>query len=410
MLAVLAVSLSATAQITLDEYYIAVEQYNQTLSIAELSVEGAEADLKRARKQALPWLKMHRTMDFSFRDKGIERPWGWSMNPELTMTVYAGGKIAYATKRAQAEYGAAVAAAEQTSLDVRYEAEVAYWSLSRADVYRRAIADYLAIVSSLRDVVARRFEEGYTAKGDLLQVESRLSDAKYQHSSAEQEYLVALHHFNVLCGEDPQRDVILVQGIMDSMLLPDREDVTGVISRHPLYAQSVAKEGVARWNIRGVNAEFMPSMDMNIYGIMQPKVPHVKGGGTLLDGGVLMSFTTPLYHFGERRQAVRSARSAHQRAELIVESVEDDLTLAESNGWTDLMTTRSRVEATRRSLELARENLEISTYSYNEGLATILDVLQAQLSWLQIYTNAITAQYDYAVAIASYRRVTALDM
>jgi hypothetical protein len=27
---------------------------------------------------------------------------------------------------------------------------------------------------------------------------------------------------------------------------------------------------------------------------------------------------------------------------------------------------------------------------------------------LQIYTNAITAQYDYAVAIAAYRAITAM--
>jgi outer membrane protein TolC len=38
-------------------------------------------------------------------------------------------------------------------------------------------------------------------------------------------------------------------------------------------------------------------------------------------------------------------------------------------------------------------------------MATILDVLQAQISWLQIYSNAISAQYDYAVAVAAYSYV-----
>jgi outer membrane protein TolC len=65
------------------------------------------------------------------------------------------------------------------------------------------------------------------------------------------------------------------------------------------------------------------------------------------------------------------------------------------------------VDATKRNLEVAQENLDISTYSYREGLATILDVLQAQLSWLQIYQNAISAQYDYAVAISAYRYIVA---
>mgnify|MGYP000302553494 FL=1 len=62
-----------------------------------------------------------------------------------------------------------------------------------------------------------------------------------------------------------------------------------------------------------------------------------------------------------------------------------------------------------RNLKIAGENLDISTYSYNEGQATILDVLQAQLSWIQIYTNTITAQFNYAVAVSAYKRITAAD-
>ncbi len=55
---------------------------------------------------------------------------------------------------------------------------------------------------------------------------------------------------------------------------------------------------------------------------------------------------------------------------------------------------------------IAGENLDLSTYSYGEGLVTILDVLQAQLSWIQIYTNAIQAYYSHAVAVSDYRRIT----
>ena len=85
-----------------------------------------------------------------------------------------------------------------------------------------------------------------------------------------------------------------------------------------------------------------------------------------------------------------------------VAAVVDQITLDESDAWTNLCSTNERVATAQRNLDIADENLEISTYSYREGLSTILDVLQAQLSWLQIYTNAIIARYDYAVAVAAY--------
>jgi outer membrane protein TolC len=107
---------------------------------------------------------------------------------------------------------------------------------------------------------------------------------------------------------------------------------------------------------------------------------------------------------------VRSARSAERVAELGMAQVADDIVLNESDGWTNLTLTQERVEATNRNLFIAEENLDISTYSYREGRSTILDVLQAQISWLQIYQNAISAQYDYAVAISAYRYIIADDI
>ena len=64
------------------------------------------------------------------------------------------------------------------------------------------------------------------------------------------------------------------------------------------------------------------------------------------------------------------------------------------------------MQSSLHNLSIAGENLSISTYSYNEGQATVLDVLQAQISWIQIYTNAITARFNYAVAVSEYQLVT----
>ena len=66
----------------------------------------------------------------------------------------------------------------------------------------------------------------------------------------------------------------------------------------------------------------------------------------------------------------------------------------------------AQVAASEESLRIAGENLTLSTYSYGEGQATILDVLQAQLSWIQLYMNAIRAHFNYAVAVSDYRRIT----
>lgn len=401
IIALLCSTIVAQAQITLSEYVNAVIEYSHTLLSAEAMVDGRVAESKIAKRNMLPNLSLSSDADLDFRSDDI----GWGVRADISQPIYNGGRYKSLAEQSQYQLIESAGVRDKSELDVRYSAEVAYWALSRAEIYREAMLDYINIIETLRDVALHRFEEGYTSKSDLLQVESRLSDAEYQLSQAEQRWSVALHNFNVLRGADPAESVELGWSILDDYTLPTRVDGSEYIEQHPDYVVAVAGRESARCNISLRGANYLPRLNLGLFGLWQPKVD----AGTQLNGGVMLSLNAPIFHFGERREALRSARSGYRSAELIVDNVVDDIMLNESNGWTNLESSYQRIGATRRSLEIAKENLDISTYSYREGLATILDVLQAQLSWLQIYQNAITAQYDYAVAISSYRYIIAQE-
>lgn len=398
------------AQLSLEEYVSSVEEYSQSLAIARSQSRGAEADMRVAQRDFLPRLDLSGDVGYEFRDRSPQRQYDWGVRTTLSQPIFSGGRVRSSAKRAEMAYEAMLGREESEWLSVRYDAEVAYWRLSRAETYLRAIEEYYAIVQTLREVASHRFEEGYTSKSDLLQVESRLSDAEYQLSLAQQQWRVALHGFNVLRGSDPSQDVTLYQSILDTMYMPQRECVMEVVASHPDYVSMVAQREAARWNVGVVQSNYLPNIGAEAYALWQPNTPHIKGAGTRLDGGLMLTLNTPIFHFGQRREAVRSARSAERVAELGMAQVADDIVLNESDGWTNLTLTQERVEATNRNLLIAEENLDISTYSYREGRSTILDVLQAQISWLQIYQNAISAQYDYAVAISAYRYIIADDI
>lgn len=394
------------AQITLDEYSSEVLAYSHELRDRELATEGARSTELAAHKGYLPLFSLMREMNLDFRQPEVGRRWNWYMRLDVTQPIFRGGAVRAEAKQASFAYDMAEMEEESVQLFVLYTAEVAYWTLSRRESDLKAMTDYTNIVSSLRNVVRERYNEGYISKSDLLQVESRLMDAEYQLSQAVQRRDVALHDFNILRGAEPTSEVLLAESILDSRVMPVRASLEDVLSLHPDYARSHLGTEHAWWGIRATRARYLPQIEVGTFGLMQPPQPHVKGGGTRLDGGILVSFSTPIFHFGERKHAVSAARSDYLRSVVAKDDVRDRVTLDESNGWTNLTLSYRRMLTADESLAIARENLEISTYSYTEGLTTILDVLQAQLSWLQIYTNAITAQYDYAVAVAAYEYIT----
>lgn len=385
----------AMAQLSIEEYVERVVEYSHTIRSAEAKVEGADAELEISQRRVLPSLSLSSDVTFGFED---DAPL-WAMRADMVQPIYNGGRNRALAKQCERSLEGALSGLDGSLLDVRYEAEMAYLSLSRAQMYRQAICDYVAIVEALKVVAQHRFEEGYTSKGDLLQVESRLSDAEYQLSEAEQSWRVALSRFNILRGEEASLDVVLSEGIFDNFAMPMREDVANVVAHHPHYLVAEANVEVAQCGIELRRAEYLPSLNAGLFGLWQPTIEG------RINGGVLLSLNVPIFHFMERREALRSARSSYDSSTAQLADVVDNIFLNESAGWTNLEYSHKRMEAVQRNLDIARENLDISTYSYREGVATILDVLQAQISWLQIYENAITAEYDYAVAIASYRYI-----
>lgn len=405
-LSLLAFCLPAVAQTSLDDYRQAVAEYSWELKVAASKSDAAAETMGQARTGYLPRLSLDGSFTATVHHyEGIER-WNFSVLPQLVQTVYGGGAVRAAYKQAELGYDIALCDREFTQLDVRYTAEYTYWNLSAMELYTTSMRRYVDIIRSLKEVVDRRFAEGYIAKGDVLMIEARLSEAQYGMVSAEQNYAVALHNFNILRGTDPGLAVVLGHGIRDSLPLPARVLSDEALVRRPDYAAARLRSEQAEAGIRVARAAFNPQVSVGVGGSWQPYYPN-RTGATTVDGSAFVKLTLPIFHWGERRRATGAARAVQKQSEWNAALLHDNIVREEMNGWTALVNSRAQVDATEESLRIAGENLDISTYSYGEGLATILDVLQAQLSWIQLYTNAIKAHYNYAVAVSDYLRITA---
>ncbi len=393
------------AQIALLTYREEVIQHSYPLKIAHAQSEEAEGRLQRQKSAFLPSLSASGDFSLNLRHREGIKPWGFSLTPELLSTLYAGGATRASYQKAREELEAARAEEEFSLLDVRYAADYAYWNLSAMALFREAMAQYVEIIRSLKQVIDNRFQEGYIARGDLLMIEARLSTAEYELLTAEQNFEVALHNFNILRGAESDTPVTLQNSIRDSLLMPQRIGLGRTLAQRPDYAAATYRSRAAQSAIRVSRAAYNPQLQLGVRGIWQPDSPN-RRGTTSLNGVLFARISIPIFHFGERRQAVRTAEAAARRVLFEEQALEEDILREERNGWSALIESRAQVDALAESLRIAGENLDLSTYSYGEGLTTILDVLQAQLNWIQIYTNAITARFNYAIARSAYERTT----
>ena len=112
----------------------------------------------------------------------------------------------------------------------------------------------------------------------------------------------------------------------------------------------------------------------------------------------------PVFYWGKRRQDVRVSEVQEQMKELERSKLSDQISLELNNAWVNLTESLKKVAIVSSSLDIAHDNLVLNTFSYNEGKLPVIDVLSAQVTWLQAYTNVVSAYYQYKVALAEYER------
>lgn len=402
-------SLSASAQISIEEYREEVITRSLMLKDARIESEQAELESMVEYTHFLPKLSASGKFTTDFRRSAGADLWGFNLEPKIEQTIYAGGKLRSAYRQSLAHYGMALDEEEQALLDVRFAADDAYWAVSAMGLYVAATDEYIKIIRSLYDVVRQRYQEGYVAHGDVLQVEARLSDAEYSHIAIKNSYDQALHRFNNLRREVDTLSVELTSSIVDDLTMPQRVGLEEILHRRPDIRAAERGIDIAEYGVDITRASFNPSLSAGVSGSWQTYSPN-HSAKTYLDGALVVGLSVPIFHWGERRSAVAVAKCGVELQHNHLEELHEDISREEADGWSALVSSYSQMQSSLRNVDIASRNLSISTYSYQEGKATLLDVLQAQISWIQIYTNAITARYNYAVAWSAYNRITAMDM
>lgn len=392
--------------LTLNEYRQRVLAYNQDIKQSQEAVKAALYSLKSVRTGYFPRVDV--TGDYSWQFEKVEFMEGVSMKHDnygvevgALQNVYAGSAVRLQYESAKVRQAIARLGEEYTVENILYAADLNYWTVvANRELYEVA-EEFVRIVGELFEIVNKRFVEGAISKTDVLMVQTRLKEAELQLNTAVMNYQTSVHTLNVMMGKAAEAPTILADSMRAEPELPVRQSLDVALTNRADYQMTLREVELARLQTRLVKADYLPHLAIGV---------REKWGTTLINVDGDKRFSTvafanlsiPIFYWGERRQNVRISRTEEQNRELERSKVADQIRLDLNNAWVNLIENRRKIEIVNSSLEIARNNLILNTFSYNEGKLPILDVLSAQVTWLQAYTNVITVHYQYQVALADY--------
>lgn len=328
----------------------------------------------------------------------------YSLGATVSQPIYAGGQIYNNYKAAEIQGQIATEAEELTTDNIVYAADMNYWSVAARKGMYGVMTQYVDIVQELANVLTLRFQDGQISKTDLLQVQARLKEAELNKSSAYKDYQIALQNLNVLMGVPPMEPITITDSITMVLPLPMKVGESAALENRPDYLISKLNIEYQKRQINLSKAKYNPTLSVGFQGAWGTSMLNVKGSDNLWTPAVFASLKIPLFRWGARFKEVNSQKAILRSKEYAMDNTRDQISQEVANAWTSLTENTKQINVAEEACKIAEENLDLNTFSYNEGKLPIVDVLSAQLSWIQSYSSLIQTWYQQKASLAQYNK------
>ena len=394
-----------------EAYRDKVEAYSQVLKQQRLKTMASTEARKIANTGFLPQIDItaEGTANLNHLDKwnspkGEYRPYTYQALATLAQPLYTGGSLIAQKRMAQADEELSQLTTELTLDQIHYQSDAVYWNASAAYASLEAAATFQDIIKKQHDIIQDRFNDGAISRTDLLMISTRQKEAELQYIKARQNYTLALQQLNILMGVAPNTPV---DSLSEISIASEPVDILGlddVLPRRADYASTMVNIARSEAQRHAALSKYNPQVSMFLAtgwdtGItyMGQEIPHTPVAG--------VNVSIPIFRWGARFKTNRQQKAFIGIQKLQQSYITDNILEELSAATTKLTETEQQVKTAKENMDLAEENLDLVTFSYNEGKSSMADVLSAQLSWTQAHTNLINAYLAEKMAVAEYRKV-----
>lgn len=393
----------------------AVLEYSQSVKQSQAQQTAMRKAMQAARTSFFPAIDasgsyQYRVNDYDLNFGSMALPMehdSYSADVTVSQPVYAGGNIYHTYKAQQIQSSIADKGVDLTTDNVIYAAENSYWGAVAQRHMYLTMCRYTDIVNELVELLRHKYDDGLISKTDLIQMEARLSEARLQQSNSYENYRIALQNMNILMGKDPMNDILPKDSISTVNPLPELIDTETALTVRPDYAISSLNVDYQKRQVKLAAAKYNPSLSVGFQETWGTQMLNLNGD-TRFNSTFFVSAKIPLVRWGARFKSTAAQRALLLDKQYAMQDKRDQISKEIAGSWTRMNESAQQISHAIESCRLAEENLDLNTFSYTEGKLTVLDVLSAQLTWIQAYTNLIQTYYKQKISIAEYRKATGM--
>lgn len=342
--------------------------------------------------------------DRTFSDIGVS----------LRMPLFTGGRIVNTIRAAELTEAAVLERFVRTREELIFNVTSAFFTILGRRRELESITFSRDVLEKDRDRIDAMISAGKAARSDRLRIDVRLARVEQSRVRVRNEIEVAWRVLYNLMGLQTAFDRKTPELEDELLPMPPPPDPRGAFEfalkqRSDLQAAIALAEARAR-GVDAARGERWPEVNLEgSYGYRAAVDPveQPRGADDIEDRGVIgLTLDIPVFEGGRIGARVRREAARLSAAQEKVNSLRLRIQKEVETAILDIESARQRVAAQEAAIAQAREALRIEQEKYRLGKGTILDVLDAQGSQLDIETEYYRALAEYHIAISRFRLST----
>ena len=395
---------------------------NPDIHASEYRIEQAEAALKEAQGHRMPkvnaQLNMVHTNDplnvfglklgqasvtqADFNPALLNDPDAFTnINPriEVQVPIYNGGKITGYINQANEYVGAAQFAKQAAQQQLGFHVVQAYEGVNTAQAYVQVAEQARQAAQSFVDVTENLVKQGLVVKSELLSAQVHLANVEVQKMQAQNQVDIALEQLSLLMGQSLDSQVALagsasIEAPQGDLKALQQKAVDNNPQLNALRKQIASTQGAVEVARSSQKPSFnaMARYDWNY----SDDLNQSNGAYTV---GAMMNYN--LFDFGTAQGSVDRAQAKKVELQSTLKQAENGIRFKVSEAWKRANEAKNRVRVHELGVERAQEATRLITQRYENGIATLTEVLASQARLDQANAELVGAKYELKVQNAA---------
>ncbi|RYY89898.1 MAG: TolC family protein [Chitinophagaceae bacterium] len=315
----------------------------------------------------------------------------------VSLPIYAGGRIRYGTESAQYLEKAARLDAETDREEVIANTIDAYNNLFKARAAMLIVDSNLVAARERVRELTNQEQQGILARNDLLKAQLAQSNTELALVDAQNNWQLANINMNIMLGLPDSTELLpdsasLRIPVQVKPLADYVQD--GLRSRHEIEALSLRRQA-AGVGVKAARAERLPSVALTA-GYVALTVPNFLTVTNAINLGVGIKYD--IASLWKNKARVQAAQAREAEAAAGVAQWNDAVRLQVHQRYLAYLTAQKKIDVNAVAVAQATENDRVIRNKFHNGVATTTELLDADAALLQARLNYAFSKNDAVVA------------